>query len=188
MSEKHVTSRPGIGYIVSLCGVMSGLALALMFIMGMVPSFEYISPAVGGVLILTVRKQLGVKYGLVCYLCVALLSLLLVPNYEASMMFLFLLGYYPIIREYCLKIKLKILRIIVKLLLYAAAATTAYTVLIHLLGLSYLLSDVSDFGKYGSLVFLGLGAIAFLLYDYFLGLFNIVYDKLIKPKIQSRLK
>ena len=41
MSDKQGSS---IGYVVSLCGVMSGLALALMFILGMVPSFEQTSP------------------------------------------------------------------------------------------------------------------------------------------------
>ena len=50
----------GVGYTVSLCGVMSALALALMFMMGMVPSFEYISPAIGGILIWVVRKNLSI--------------------------------------------------------------------------------------------------------------------------------
>lgn len=185
MSDKN---RPSIGYIVSLCGVMSGLALALMFIMGMVPSFEYISPAIGGMLIWVIRKQLGVKYGLVSYLAVGLLGLLLVPNYEAIMMFLFLLGYYPIIREYLQKIKIKVLQWIVKLAVFAIPSVGAYMVLIHLLGLSYLAEDAEDFGKYGTLVLLGMGAVAFVLYDIFLGIFYPFYDKVIKPKIQKRMK
>ena len=44
---------------------MSGLALALMFILGMIPSFEYITPAIAGILIWVIRERLGVKYGLV---------------------------------------------------------------------------------------------------------------------------
>lgn len=185
MSDKN---RPSIGYTVSLCGVMSGLALAFMFMMGMVPSFEYISPAIAGLLILIVRKQLGVKYGMISYLAVSLLSFLLVPNYEVKMMFLFLLGYYPIIREYLQKIRFKVLRWIVKLAVFAIPSVGAYMVLIHLLGMTYLLDDANDFGKYGTLVLLGMGAVAFVLYDVFLGLFNPFYDKIIKPKIQKRLK
>ncbi len=185
MSDKN---RPSIGYVVSLCGVMSGLALAFMFMMGMVPSFEYISPAIGGMLIWVIRKNLGVKYGMISYLAVGLLGLLIVPNYEATMMFLFLLGYYPIIREYLQKIKYKVLRWIVKLTVFAVPSVGAYMVLIHLLGLTYLLEDANDFGKYGTLILLGMGAVAFALYDVFLGLFNPFYDKIIKPKIQKRLK
>lgn len=185
MSDKN---KPSIGYIVSLCGVMSGLALALMFIMGMVPSFEYISPAIGGLLIWIIRKNLGIKYGLVSYLAVGILGLLVVPNYEATMMFLFLLGYYPIIREYLQKIKIKALQWLAKLAVFAIPSVGAYTVLIHLLGLEYLMEDINDFGKYGSLILLGLGALAFVLYDVFLGIFYPFYDKIIKPKIQKRMK
>lgn len=185
MSDKQGSS---IGYVVSLCGVMSGLALALMFILGMVPSFEYISPALGGMLIWIIRKQLGVKYGLVSYLAVGFLGLLIVPNYEATMMFLFLLGYYPIIREYLQKIKIKLFQWAAKLAVFAIPSIGAYFVLIHLFGLEYLLEEADDFGKYGSLVLLGLGALAFVLYDIFLGFFNPFYDKIIKPKIQKRMK
>lgn len=185
MSDKN---RPSVGYVVSLCGVMSGLALAFMFMMGMVPSFEYISPAIGGLLIWIIRKNLGVKYGMVSYLAVGFLGLLIVPNYEAIMMFVFLLGYYPIVREYLQKIKFAVLRWIAKLAVFAIPSVGAYMVLIHLLGLTYLLEDANDFGKYGTLVLLGLGAFAFVLYDVFLGIFNPFYDKIIKPKIQSRMK
>lgn len=185
MSDKR---SPSIGYIVSLCGVMSGLALALMFVLGMVPSFEYISPGLGGMLIWIIRKHLGVKYGLVSYLAVGMLGLLVVPNYEATMMFLFLLGYYPIIREYLQKIKLKLIRGIVKLAVFAIPSVGAYMILIYLFGMEYLLEDASDLGKYGTLIFLGLGALAFILYDIFLGIFTPLYDKIIKPKIQKRLR
>lgn len=178
-------NRPKVGYVVSLCGVMSGLALALMFIMGMVPSFEYISPAIGGILIWVIRRELGVKYGLVSYLAVGLLGLLLVPNYEAIMMFLFLLGYYPIIREYLQKIKLKVLQWLVKLIVFAVPSVGAYMVLIYLLGLSYL---SEDFGKYGAPALFGMGAVTFILYDVCLGFLYPFYDKVIKPKIKKRMK
>ncbi len=184
MSEKQ---NPRIGYVVSLCGIMSGLALALMFILGMIPSFEYISPAVAGVLIWVIRDRLGVKYGMVSYLAVGILCLLVTPNYEAAMMFLFLLGYYPIIREYLQKIRFKLLRLLTKFAIYAVAAVAAYALLINLFGMGELMEEAEKFGKYGTLVLLGLGAVAFFLYDVFLGLYKPVYEKLIKPKINKRM-
>ena len=185
MSDKR---RPGIGYVVSLCGVMSGLALALMFILGMVPSFEYLSPAIGGMLIWIIRMQLGVKYGMVSYLAVSILGFLIVPNYEATMMFFLLLGYYPIFREYLQKIKIKLFQWIVKLAVFAIPSVGAYMILIHLFGMDYLMDEADDFGRFGSLVLLGFGAIAFILYDIFLGIFTPFYEKIIKPKIQKRMK
>lgn len=181
-------NKPSIGYVVSLCGIMCGLALALMFILGMIPSFEYISPAVAGILIWVIREQLGVKYGLVSYLAVGILCFLLTVNYEASMMYLFLLGYYPIIREYFQKIPTFVLRIIVKLALYAGTAVGVYQILIHLFGMTALLDDIDEFGEYGSLILLGMGAFAFLLYDTFLGLLKPFYEKLLRPKLQKRMR
>ncbi|MCH5205351.1 MAG: hypothetical protein J1F09_00270 [Oscillospiraceae bacterium] len=179
---------PHIGYVVALCGIMSGLALTLMFVLGMIPAFEYISPAAAGILIWVIRERLGVKYGLTSYLAVGILCFLITMNYEASMMYLVLLGYYPIVREYFQKIPLFLLRLLAKLALYALTATGAYLALIYLFGMSALLEDIGEFGKYGSLVLLVMGAMAFLMYDLFLGMFAPFYEKLIKPKIQKRMR
>ena len=114
----------GIAYIVSLCGIMSGLAVAMMFCLGMIPGFEYVSPMVAGVLVWIVRERLGVRYGMACFAAVGLLTMLFTANYEASMMFIFLLGYYPIVRQYIMKLKAAVLRWVVKLALYAVAAVS----------------------------------------------------------------
>ena len=185
MSEKQ---KPHISYIVSLCGIMCGLALAMMFFLSMVPSFEYISPAVAGVLIWVVRDRLGVKYGLVSYFAVGLLGILFTPNYEASMMFIFLLGYYPIIRQYIMKIKLGVLRWAAKIGVYTAGAGCAYLLLIYLFNMKQLLEDFGEFGKYGSILILFMGGVAFVMYDIFLGLFFPFYEKMLKPKIQKRMR
>lgn len=185
MAEKQ---GPGIAYIVSLCGIMSGLAVALMFCLGMIPGFEYVSPMVAGVLVWIVRENIGVRYGMVCFVAVGLLTLLFTANYEASMMFVFLLGYYPIVRQYIMKLKAAVLRWLAKLALYAAAAVSCYLVLINLFGMSQLLEDMGEFGQYGQWVLLGLGAVAFVVYDLFLGLFFPFYEKMLKPKIAKRMK
>lgn len=177
-----------IGYTVSLCGIMCGLALALMFILGMIPSFEYVTPAVAGILIWVIRDRLGVKYGLVSYIAVGLLCLLITPNYEVAMMYIFLLGYYPIVREYLQRIRLKILRRAAKLALFSVTAVGAYTVLIYLFGMTYLLDDANDFGKYGTLILYGMGAFAFVMYDIFLGMYAPFYEKILKPKIMRRMR
>lgn len=190
MAEKRTggNEKYGIAYIVSLCGIMCGLSIVLMFCLSMVPGFEYVSPAAAGVLIWVVRERLGVKYGLVSFAAVGLLTMLFTANYEASMMFVFLLGYYPIVRQYLMKIKPVFLRIPAKLIIYDAAAVSCYFVLIYLFGMSQLLEDMGQFGQYGQWVILALGAVAFLLYDVFLGLFYPFYEKILKPKVSKRMK
>lgn len=185
MADKQT---PKISYVVSLCGIMCGLALCMMFFLSMIPAFEYVSPAVAGVLIWVIRDRLGVKYGIVSYIAVGILCMIFTPNYEASMMYIFLLGYYPIAREAFQKIKVTALRILAKLGLYSVAAVSCYLLLIYLFGMTALLDDIGEFGEYGSLILLGLGAAAFLTYDVFLGLYKPFYEKVLKPKIHKRMK
>ena len=73
-----------------------------------------------------------------------------------------------------------------KVLIYAGASVLAYTLLIRLFGMDYL--EDTTFGKYTSLILLGMGGLVFIMYDFFLGLFDPIYDRVIKPKIQKRLK
>lgn len=185
MSEKQ---SPSAAYVVSLCGIMCGLALAVMFFLSMIPAFEYISPAVAGVLVWVVRERLGVKYGMVSYIAVGALIMFFSPNYEASMMYVFLLGYYPIIREFILRLKNRFLQWLLKLTIYVSTSVLCYLLLIYLFGMSQLLEDMGEFGRYGPLVLLGMGAVAFVMYDIFLSLFAPFYEKILKPKIQKRMK
>ena len=180
--------KPHISYIVSLCGIMCGLALVMMFFLSMIPAFEYISHSVSGILIWVIRERLGVRYGLISYIAVGLLCLFLTPNYEASLMYIFLLGYYPIVREFFMKLPNAFLRWVTKLAVYAVSAVACYWLLINLFNMTQLLEDMGEFGQYGGLVLLGMGAVAFVMYDFFLGLFAPFYEKVLKPKISKRMK
>ena len=177
-----------IGYIVALCGIMSGLALVVMFVFGFVPTFEYVTPALGGLLIYVIKENLGVKYGLVSYIAVGLLCVLITSNYEVAMLFIFLLGYYPILREYLQKIKLRLLRGLVKFAVFTVSTLSCYSLLIYVFGLTQLLEESGDFGEYGVLFVFALSLFAFVAYDIFLGYFKPFYEKLIKPKIEKRMR
>ncbi len=185
MSDKKATH---IGYAVSLCGIMCGLAFALMFLLGFVPTFEYISPAIAGIFMWIIKEQLGIKYGMVSYIAEGLLCMLITTNYEAAIMFLLLLGYYPILREALQKIKIIPLRWLVKLSVYAVSALSSYAVLIYLFGLTHIFDGLGDFGEYASVFLLCIGAVVFVIYDIFLGLFKPFYEKLLRPKITKRMK
>lgn len=103
-------------------------------------------------------------------------------------MYIFLLGYYPIVREYLQRIRLKLLRWVVKLALFSVTAVSAYMILIYLFGMTYLMDETNEFGKYGSLIIYGMGALAFVMYDIFLGMYAPFYEKVLKPKIARRMR
>lgn len=180
--------KPHISYIVSLCGIMSAVSLVMMFFLSMIPAFEYISPAVSGICLWIVNERLGAKYGIMSYIAVGLLCLFISPNYEASLMFIFLLGWYPIARQFLMKLPNAFLRWAVKLAVYAVCAIACYWVLINLFGMKQLLEDMGELGENGPWLLLAFGAVAFVLYDIFLGLFKPFYDGVVKPKISRLMK
>ncbi len=180
--------KPRASYIVSLCGIMCAVSVVMMFFLSMIPAFEYISPMVSGLCLWVVYERLGTKYAMMSYIAVGLLCLFISPNYEATLMFIFLLGHYPITREYLMKLKFALLRWIVKLAVYAVCSIACYWILINLLGMKQLLEDMGEFGQYGPWVLLALGAVAFIMYDIFLGVFKPFYDKAVKPKLSALMK
>lgn len=184
MTKKKIRAS----YIVALCGIVSGLSLLLMVVLSFIPSFEYVSPAVAGLMIWVIKDQINTKWAVVSFIAVSILVQFLSPNIEARILFVFLLGYYPILRDYFEKLKYKPVQLILKLALFNLTAISAYWLVINVFGMAELLDDMNEMGQYGSIILLVMGNVAFVAYDFFLGLFFPFYIKMLKPKISKRLK
>ena len=63
---------------------------------------------------------------LTAYGAVSLLSLLFVPDKEVALVFVFLLGYYPLVKPRFERIRLPLVRVLCKLLLCNGAVLTMY--------------------------------------------------------------
>ena len=102
----------------------------------------------------------GVRLALGWYAAVSLLSLLLAPDREAALLFLFL-GYYPVVQPYFARIPVRALRPCAKLLLFNAAVLLLYGLVCGLLGIP----AASDGSAVLLAVMLLLGNVTFFLYD-----------------------
>lgn len=151
---------------IAIGGISAALCLSIMFMTGMVPFSTYALPSLAGFALIPVTVEMGVSTALIVYAAASLLSLLIVPDREAAMVFIALLGYYPIVRGLFNKIKSSLLRWGLKLCLFNAATIGAYTVIIHVFGLVYLLEDGGFLGSLYPYVLLGIGNFIFILYDY----------------------
>ena len=60
------------------------------------------------------------KSALTCYIAVSIISLLIMPDKECALTYVFFFGFYPIIRDFIEKIKPKPLSYSVKLVIYNA--------------------------------------------------------------------
>lgn len=97
-------------WAMAYCGMAAALCVALMLLGAVVPVLMFIAPAVASLLIATVCMECGMKMALTAYGAVSLLSLLFVPDKEVALVFVFLLGYYPLVKPKLERIRPKLLR------------------------------------------------------------------------------
>ena len=160
--------RKSKSWAMAYCGMAAALSVALMLLGAVFPIAMFIAPAVAGFLIATVCVECGKTMALTAYGAVSLLSLLLVPDKEVALTFVFLLGYYPLVKPYFERIRPALLRAVCKLLLCNGEElrTTALAV---------------------SLVTLAMGNAAFLLYDRALHNMLMLYKVVWQPRLHKML-
>jgi len=151
----------------ALGGVMAALAVTVMSMGGLIPVATYVCPILCMLILTVVLGICGSRVAWAWYGAVAILSLLMGPDKEATAVFLFL-GYYPI-----LKPKLDTLKLcwLWKGLLFNTAILIMYWLLIHLLGMAQIAGDFSELGTLMLAVMLVLGNVTFFLLDKILSRF-----------------
>ena len=154
---------------VAIGGVAAALCLLLMFCTGLVPFATYALPA------------------MVVYAAVALLSLGIVPDREAAMLFIFFFGYYPVITGLIQRLPTMVLQLVIKFVLFNVAMILSYLIIIYVLGIPDILESFGDFGKYSALVLLGMGNVVFAVYDFALSNIVDVYHCWFRPKFLRKL-
>lgn len=171
---------------VALGGVATGICIVLMFLTGMIPFSYYALPAMAGLVLIAVKEENGMKTALIVFAAVSLLSLFVVPVKEAALLFVAFFGYYPIVRDSLSHLRPNFLSVIVKFVVFNAAVVAAYWVIIHVFGISEILEDFGDFGKYSVLVLLALGNVFFVIYDFAIRNITLAYRNWFRPKFLKK--
>lgn len=150
---------------IAIGGVSAALSLTILFMTGLVPFSSYCLPALAGFFLIPVTVEMGFRVALTVYGAAALLAPFIVPDYEASMMFVVLMGYYPIIRPKLQRIPQRFLRILVKLLIFNCTVVAGYSLIIRMFGMQFLLQDSSVTVSFALGGMLLTGNIIFVFYD-----------------------
>lgn len=145
----------------ALSGLLAALALVVQCLGGLIPFATYVCPLLCCVLQDVVLFYCGRRMAWTWYGAVAVLSLLLGPDKEAVLVFLFL-GYYPMVKPVLEKSRLALLW---KLLLFHTAIALLYGLLLKLLGLGEVAAETEELGVIGLVVMLVLGNAVFFLLD-----------------------
>ena len=157
-------------------GMMVALSVALMFFTGLVPVATIAIPAIAGCLTIPVVAHINSKWGLGVFAATALLCFFLTPDREAFLIYVLFFGYYPSLYGYLRRIKSKVLKVLVKLLIFTLAITAEGLISIYVLGIP--LEAIGFLGALTPLYLLILADLLLLLYDYTLdGLIGFYISK-----------
>ena len=169
-------------------GVLSALSLALLLLSGLFPFAEYSAAALSGIVLAALVIDFSRKTAWLAYGAVSLLGLLIVPNKESALLFLFLLGYYPIVKSNLEQLRRRPVEWACKLLLFNGAVAAAYWIMLRVLGMTYLLEDLPGPTSAAGLGILLIAANAvFVLYDLTLSRLIFLYCRQLRPRLQKLL-
>lgn len=144
-------------------GIVAAISLVLMISVAIIPFLTYALPAVAGLFIVFVVIEIDKKWAFGVYCTVAILGMLLVPDKEVAVMYLAFFGYYPIIKAL---IEAKIptaIGWILKVLTFVATMSVSYYLMIRFMGVT--IDETEDFGMMAYPLLLGMGTVAFVMYD-----------------------
>ncbi len=172
-----------LSFKVSLGGIITALSIVFMFMTGLLPLFVYVIPALCGAMLLIIAIEISSTWSYLTYAAISVLSLLLVPDKEAALLYVFLMGFYPTLKLRLDKIKPIALSYTVKLLIYNLLIVLYYNITIRIISSSSLQEDMGEFGRYGIYIFWAVTNVVFLIYDIAIGRLMGLYLDWIRKKI-----
>lgn len=167
---------------IALTGMLCALAVAIMMMGGLIPLATYCCPALAGLMLIPIFVECGEKLSWCAFAAIAILSLMLCPDKEAALFFLFL-GYYPIVRWRLEQIRSTALRIIAKLGVFNIAVGLTYLLLIFLFRMDRIIQEYQEMGLILTAVCLLLGNITLLFYDRLLANITALYVNRLRNKL-----
>lgn len=148
---------------VAVGGLISACALVLMLFAGIFPYGTYALPLFAGVLLIPIYVEFGAYWALIVYVAVSILSLILVADKEAAVLFTLFFGYFPVLKAYIEKLKSLVLKYLIKFVIFNIAAVSSYFIMLFIFNMNS--DDFTVLGVNIPLVLLAVGNILFLIYD-----------------------
>ena len=169
---------------IAFSAIMSALAVCFMML-SYFPYLTYAIPAFSGMFIMVAVIETDKKWATLSYIASAFLIFLFAET-ESKFMYIFLLGYYPILKAIFDSFKKPVLEWILKMLTFNVSVLIVYFILSNLLGFN--LDDFGSFGKWGAIGFLAAGNVVFVIYDMAISKMAQAYLAIIHPKIKKFIK
>ncbi len=175
-------------FSIALCGVFGALSVVVMLLGSIVPIAMYIAPALAALLVVVAIEECDKKMAATLYLAVSLISLLFVPEREVAFVYVFLLGYYPLIKDKLDGLHPKWKSTGAKLLLFNVSLAVAYGLLalLFLPGLGQMHMATVEWVM--TIAIWLLGNLSFYLFDRAIVVLLLVYRIRLKPRLHHMLR
>ena len=168
-----MNKRKALSFKVALGGVVAALSLLFMILAGVTSTLVYAIPMITGALLMMLVVEFGHGFATLIYVAVSVLSLLLLGNKEAAIMYVAFFGYYPIIKSILEKHIRSFVCWIVKYLIFNVAIVSSYFITTRIFMISF--EDIESLGKFALPLLLLAGNVLFVIYDIMLTRLVSVY-------------
>ncbi|WP_418854017.1 VTT domain-containing protein, partial [Ruminococcus sp.] len=176
--------RNKIAFRVALGGICSAVCLLLMFSSSFLPMLDYTIPTFAGFMMVVMIVEVDKNWAIATYCAVSLLSIFVTPNYEATLLFILFMGYYPILKYYLDQKKNRLLVWAIKLAVFNVAIVIFFLAFQYIFTSVDMLEGMEMFGKYAVLVLWAAANLFFFVYDYALTQLTDMYINWFRKKIQ----
>lgn len=155
-------------------GIVAALSLVLMISVAIVPFMTYALPAAAGALMIFAVIEIDKKWAFGIYATVAILGIFLVPEKEVAVMYLAFFGYYPIVKALIESKTKKVLEWVLKSGMFICTMVVSYWLMMKFMGLE--IDEMQEWGMMAIPILLGIGTLAFVMYDIALTKVIIIYN------------
>ena len=169
---------------ITLCAVCSALSVIFM-LLGYFPYLTYAVPAVAGLFVMIPLIEVGTSYAFASY-AVSSVIVLFIAEPETKVLYILLLGYYPIVKALIERLRKAPLEWALKLMLFNTTVVATYFALKFLTNID--IEDFGPLGEYGTVLFVVLCNIAFVMYDIAISRISLVYFSRLRKNINFFLK
>ena len=164
---------------VVLCGVLCGLAVVVLLLGGLFSLAVYCAPLLAMAVLLPVLEEYGPGTAGAAYGAVAILALLLVPDREAALVYVFF-GWYPLLRPRIAALPSLPVRLVCRLGVCGLSMFLLYGVTIRLLGLTAVTEELG--GGWLTAALAVMGCAVFLLLDLALGRLTVLWRRKLRRR------
>lgn len=118
---------------IALGGIIAALSVVLMMLTA-IPSMTFVLPAIAGVLLMIMVIEVSKGWAFMVFAAVGLISVFIVPDRMATVMYILFFGYYPILKALMESKLPRIAEWILKFVVFNASIVAAYFLLTFVMG------------------------------------------------------